>query len=61
MRYNCTKEGMGGSFKCIHYGGIYQNDGTCTKEGPCPHKEPHPVDLLKQSRKTHAERTEEEQ
>ena len=49
MRYNCTKEGMGGSFKCIHFGSIYQNDGNCTKEDPCPHKEPHPVDVLKQS------------
>lgn len=49
MRYNCTKEGMGGSFKCIYFGSIYTNGGTCSKEQPCEYKKPHPVDLLKQS------------
>jgi len=50
MRYNCTKEGMGGHVKCIYFGSIYQNDGTCVKEGPCPHKEPDPRDVLKESK-----------
>ena len=50
MRYNCTKEGMGGSFKCIHYGSIYLDDGTCTKPGDCEYKEPDPRDVLKESK-----------
>jgi len=39
MRYNCTKEGMGDGFKCIFYGSIYRNQGTCSKSGTCEHKE----------------------
>ncbi len=48
MRFMCTKEDMGGSFKCIHFGSIYQNGGTCSKQGECDSKQPHPIDVLKE-------------
>jgi len=45
-RYNCTKEGMGGGFKCVYYGSIYTKGGTCSKSGDCEHKEIDPRDKL---------------
>ena len=47
MRYNCTKEGMGGTFKCIYYESVFQYDGTCIKSGGCDYKKPHPIDVFK--------------
>lgn len=44
MRYNCTKTGMGGSFKCVFYGSIYRNDGTCMNPDDCKAKELDPRD-----------------
>lgn len=44
MRYNCTREGMGGDFKCIFYGSIYHLGGSCTKIGPCDDKKLDPRD-----------------
>lgn len=38
-RYYCTKEGMGGNFKCIFFGSIYHNRGNCSKEEHCEHKQ----------------------
>lgn len=43
-RYNCTKEGMGGSFKCIFYGSIYHRGGTCSKDEDCDYKKLDPRD-----------------
>ena len=50
MRYNCTKEGMGGHVMCIAFNVLYKNTGSCLKEGPCPHKERDPRDVLKESK-----------
>lgn len=52
MRYNCTKEGMGGGFKCVYYGSIYTKGGTCSKSGDCDYKELDPRDKLLSSEET---------
>ena len=41
-RYNYTKEGMGGGFKCIFFGSIYHGQGTCSNPDDCQAKEIDP-------------------
>lgn len=53
-RYNCTREGMGGSFKCIFFGSIYHDGGTCSKTDDCPDKEIDPRDKLQNLARTEA-------
>ena len=52
MRYNCTREGMGGGFNCIFHGSIYQKDGTCSNPDDCKDKEIDPRDKLQTSDET---------
>jgi len=40
---------MGGTFKCIFFGSIYQNSGSCSNPDDCKDKEIDPRDKIQSS------------